>query len=227
MFLSLGVFLIPQKNGGAKKKKIRTGDSGREAGEGWVSGTKVPEGKGLSLGSNSQIIQSITRCCTRYKTETGKIMKVLKWQDLLGRWNHWLRGGAGWWQLKDFLFFTPNLGKWFPFLTSIFVQRGWFNHELVGQLILDQSDNQSVDQSSSPKQYNQHVLCHALWIRLQACVPPGTAAGDLKRVVCKTPNKHVKFAWEKNNWMKLDGELGIAPVFNRENCRTGIVWARC
>lgn len=117
---------------------------------------------------------------TRYKTQTGKIMKVLKWQDWLG--NPLIRvvvlGGG---QLKDFLFFTPNLGK------------PWTSRSIN----LNQSDNQSVDQSSSLKQCNQHVLCHALWIRLQACVPPGTAAGDLKRVGCKTPNKHVKFAWEK------------------------------
>ena len=98
-----------------------------------------------------------------------------------------------------------------PIFDEHIVQRGWFNHELVGQLILDQSDNQSVDQSSSPKQYNQHALCHALWIRLEACVPPGTAAGDLKRVVCKTPNKHVKFAWEKNNWMKLRWRIRYCP----------------
>ena len=35
----------------------------------------------------------------------------------------------GWWQLKHFFVFTPILGEWSN-LTIIFVQLGWFNHQL-------------------------------------------------------------------------------------------------
>ena len=39
---------------------------------------------------------------------------------------------ARWWQLKDFLFSPQPLGKMNPFLTSIFFQVGWFNHQPAG-----------------------------------------------------------------------------------------------
>ena len=71
---------------------------------------------------------------TRNKTQTGN-NESFKMTRFVKVGNHWL----GWcWVMansKISYFFTPNLGKWFPFLTSIFVQRGCFNHELVGQLI--------------------------------------------------------------------------------------------
>ena len=59
------------------------------------------------------------KCCTWNPIKS----KSVKWY---GQWQPKSR----WWQLKDFLFSSRNLGKMNPFWRAYFFKWGWFNHQL-------------------------------------------------------------------------------------------------